>query len=140
MLMLTIMMCTYSWIRFCKVRRSPFTFEWYTWLFATGLSLGLVIGIKMVGIFVVSLVGICVLVELWDLATDIKWRVSLVCILSLTYPNLFQEAIWLSFHTTSIVFDCTPDSNVSIILLHPLGDSRQQSRKDTHVPKISAGI
>jgi dolichyl-phosphate-mannose-protein mannosyltransferase len=78
MLVMTILMCTYSWIRFCKTRPSPFTYEWYKWLVATGFSLGLVIGIKMVGIFVVTAIGFCVLVELWELKFDIKKSVGWV--------------------------------------------------------------
>lgn len=50
-----------------KHRRQPFTVAWAGWLVATGVSLGLVLSAKWVGLFAVALVGVYTLYELFDL-------------------------------------------------------------------------
>ncbi|KAI9189863.1 Dolichyl-phosphate-mannose--protein mannosyltransferase 4 [Blastocladiella emersonii ATCC 22665] len=77
MLMLFMMMALYSWVKFSKVRMAAFSCAWWSWLLATGVSLGLVMGVKMVGLFTVATIGIGVLVELWYLL-DIKKTPSIV--------------------------------------------------------------
>jgi dolichyl-phosphate-mannose-protein mannosyltransferase len=67
MLMVFVVFSTYAWIRFYKQRHAPFQREWWKWLIITGVALGLTLGVKMVGLFVVASVGICVLFELWEL-------------------------------------------------------------------------
>ncbi|RGB36070.1 glycosyltransferase family 39 protein [Rhizophagus diaphanus] len=62
------MLCTfYSYIRFYKLRMREFSNEWWIWLVASGVSLGLTIGVKMVGLFTVMTIGVAVLVDLWNL-------------------------------------------------------------------------
>ncbi|ORZ39537.1 Dolichyl-phosphate-mannose-protein mannosyltransferase-domain-containing protein [Catenaria anguillulae PL171] len=67
MLMLFVTLALYCWVKFSKTRHAPFSLEWWGWLTASGVSLGLVMGVKMVGLFTVATVGIAVLVELWYL-------------------------------------------------------------------------
>ncbi|KAJ3410512.1 hypothetical protein HDV05_003669 [Chytridiales sp. JEL 0842] len=93
MLLLFGVMCTYTWIKFHKERQRfvpysfrlfrndsnnktyrPFSKDWWFWLASTGVSLGLVLGVKMVGLFMIGSVGICVLVDLWRLL-DAKRKV-----------------------------------------------------------------
>ncbi|KAI9595704.1 glycosyltransferase family 39 protein [Syncephalis fuscata] len=66
MLMLFITVSIYCYIRFYKQRHAPFTRTWWFWMVATGVSLGLTTSVKMVGLFVVILVGLCVIWDLWN--------------------------------------------------------------------------
>ncbi|KAI9298088.1 PMT-domain-containing protein [Neoconidiobolus thromboides FSU 785] len=61
----------YCYIRFYKFKYGEFTNGWWFWLIATGISLALTLGVKMVGLFVILTVGICVIVDLWKML-DIK--------------------------------------------------------------------
>ncbi|ORX55154.1 family 39 glycosyltransferase [Hesseltinella vesiculosa] len=62
-----ILITVYSYIRFRKLRYQEFSTSWWLWLFATGAGLGCTLSIKMVGLFVVTAIGISVLVDLWAL-------------------------------------------------------------------------
>jgi dolichyl-phosphate-mannose-protein mannosyltransferase len=67
MLMFFMTLTVYCWVKFSKLRKESFTLKWWIWMFATGFSLGLVMGVKMVGLFTVASVGVAVLVDLWYL-------------------------------------------------------------------------
>ncbi|EJD47938.1 glycosyltransferase family 39 protein [Auricularia subglabra TFB-10046 SS5] len=62
-----IALSIYSYIRFRKLRYSEFTPQWWFWLLATGFNLACSLGCKMVGLFTFATIGICVLVDLWDI-------------------------------------------------------------------------
>ncbi|KAG0245442.1 hypothetical protein BGW41_000069 [Actinomortierella wolfii] len=67
-MLIFFMMCSiYSYIRFYKTRNHPFTTSWWTWLVATGVSIGLTTSVKMVGLFTVATIGLAVLYDLWNL-------------------------------------------------------------------------
>ncbi|KAJ1773358.1 Protein O-mannosyltransferase 2 [Coemansia sp. RSA 1813] len=53
-----------------KHRKQPFTVNWWKWIVATGVSLGLVTSSKWVGFLAVALVGLYTLYELYDLLED----------------------------------------------------------------------
>ncbi|KAJ2558774.1 Protein O-mannosyltransferase 2 [Coemansia sp. RSA 1933] len=53
-----------------KHRKQPFTANWWKWMVATGVSLGLVTSSKWVGFLAVGLVGLYTLYELYDLIED----------------------------------------------------------------------
>ncbi|OLY79840.1 Dolichyl-phosphate-mannose-protein mannosyltransferase 4 [Smittium mucronatum] len=61
----------YSYIRFYKLRFQPFTTQWYTWLFSTGIFLGCSFSCKLVGLFTYMSVGVLVIIDLWNIL-DIK--------------------------------------------------------------------
>jgi dolichyl-phosphate-mannose-protein mannosyltransferase len=63
--------CAYTWIKFYKERFHAFTPRWWFWLTGCGVSLGLVLGVKMVGLFMVGTIGIAVVIDLWKIL-DIK--------------------------------------------------------------------
>ncbi|KAI8807712.1 Dolichyl-phosphate-mannose-protein mannosyltransferase-domain-containing protein [Cladochytrium replicatum] len=67
MLMLFALMSTFSYVKFYKLRHREFTPLWWTWLSATGVCLALTLGVKMVGLFIISAVGVATLVDLWRL-------------------------------------------------------------------------
>ncbi|KAI0057255.1 glycosyltransferase family 39 protein [Artomyces pyxidatus] len=57
----------YSYVRFRKLRYTPFTLEWWSWLIATGVFMACTWGSKVNGILTVFAIGAAVLVDLWDL-------------------------------------------------------------------------
>ncbi|KAF0357977.1 glycosyltransferase family 39 protein [Gigaspora margarita] len=66
------MLCTfYCYIRFYKYRLREFSNEWWFWMIASGVTLGLTLSVKLVGLFTVLTIGIAVIVDLWNLL-DIK--------------------------------------------------------------------
>ncbi|KAI9018623.1 putative PMT4-dolichyl-phosphate-mannose--protein O-mannosyltransferase [Phycomyces nitens] len=76
MLIFFMLATIYSYIRFRKVRHQEFSTQWWAWLLATGVTMALTLSVKMVGLFLVGAIGICVLVDLWDLL-DIKRGISI---------------------------------------------------------------
>lgn len=61
----------FFWLRFQRERSQPFSWNWWKWLCLTGTMLGVATSIKLIGLFVVSLVGLLTVVDLWQLA-DVK--------------------------------------------------------------------
>ncbi|TGZ85739.1 family 39 glycosyltransferase [Ascodesmis nigricans] len=55
------------YVRFSKLRNSPFSRKWWKWLLLTGLSLSCVISTKYVGVFTFLTIGAAVAVDLWNL-------------------------------------------------------------------------
>jgi len=60
--------------------------EWWFWLIASGVSLGLTISVKMVGLFTVMTIGVAVLIDLWNLL-DIERGLSMVRLLFVNTVN-----------------------------------------------------
>lgn len=56
-----------SYIRFYKLRRTPFSRKWWKWLVLTGFCLSSVISTKYVGAFTFFSIGVPVAFDLWDL-------------------------------------------------------------------------
>ncbi|KAI8141824.1 glycosyltransferase family 39 protein [Fennellomyces sp. T-0311] len=71
MLLFYMLATVYCYIRFRKLRYQEFTPGWWFWLVATGVTMAMTLSVKLVGLFVVATIGICVLVDLWELL-DIK--------------------------------------------------------------------
>ncbi|KAG7661364.1 PMT4 [[Candida] subhashii] len=66
-LILSVALTMYSYAKFSTYRKQPFSKKWWTWLYATGISLSCVISTKYVGVFTYVTIGIAVLHELWIL-------------------------------------------------------------------------
>ncbi|CCE64473.1 hypothetical protein TPHA_0H02700 [Tetrapisispora phaffii CBS 4417] len=66
----------YCFVNFHNQRSNSFSFKWWKWLFLTGLTLGCTISVKMVGLFIITLVGIYTAVDLWLKLADkeISWK------------------------------------------------------------------
>ncbi|KAF9068047.1 dolichyl-phosphate-mannose-protein mannosyltransferase [Rhodocollybia butyracea] len=78
--------------KFHNQQSHPFDFDWWTWLAMTGISIGLVTSVKMVGLFVTALVGIYTLEDLWDKFGDLRltvkeqakhWAARVLCLIIL---------------------------------------------------------
>lgn len=50
----------------------PFTASWWLWLALTGVSLAGALGVKFVGLFVILLVGLNTVWDLWKLLGDLS--------------------------------------------------------------------
>ncbi|KAK9761044.1 Dolichyl-phosphate-mannose--protein mannosyltransferase 4 [Basidiobolus ranarum] len=74
-----MLMAVYSYIRFHNLRYEAFSRQWWGWLVSTGVFLGLTTSVKLVGLFVIGLVGILVVADLWRLS-DIRRGLSMKCI------------------------------------------------------------
>lgn len=75
-LIFSVAMSLFCYVKFSKMRNSPFSVKWWTWLIATGVSLSCVISTKYVGVFTFMTVGTAVLIDLWNLL-DIKAGLTL---------------------------------------------------------------
>lgn len=57
-------------------KKQEFSRKWWKWLLLTGFSIGCTCSVKMVGLFVTTLVGIYTIVDLWNKLGDrsISWK------------------------------------------------------------------
>ncbi|KAJ2158913.1 Protein O-mannosyltransferase 2 [Coemansia sp. RSA 552] len=76
MLLCFTAMCVLSLSGLYKHRTQSFRPAWWRWLFATGVSLGLVTSAKWVGAFSVALVGLYTVYELYDMLGLPEMRVA----------------------------------------------------------------
>ncbi|KAM4060619.1 dolichyl-phosphate-mannose-protein mannosyltransferase [Hirsutella rhossiliensis] len=66
----------FCWAKFHNQRHSSFEPEWFFWLFMTGLSIGCVCSVKLVGLFVTALVGLYTVEDLWRKFGDTKMPIT----------------------------------------------------------------
>ncbi|KAL2149578.1 hypothetical protein VTH82DRAFT_8229 [Thermothelomyces myriococcoides] len=72
MLLFGTVATTLCWAKFHNQRKNSFEPEWFFWLFMTGLSIGFVTSVKLVGLFVTALVGLYTIEDLWNKFGDTK--------------------------------------------------------------------
>lgn len=60
------------WARFHRLQNQSFSFEWFSWLVLTGISIGCVTSVKWVGLFCTALVGLYTAEDLWNKFGDLK--------------------------------------------------------------------
>jgi dolichyl-phosphate-mannose-protein mannosyltransferase len=66
----------FCWAKFHNQRHNNFEPEWFFWLFMTGVSIGCVCSVKLVGLFVTTLVGLYTIEDLWNKFGDRKMPVT----------------------------------------------------------------
>ncbi|SSD61967.1 probable Dolichyl-phosphate-mannose--protein mannosyltransferase 2 [Saccharomycodes ludwigii] len=80
----------FCFVMFHNQRKNAFGRKWWKWLIMTGISLGCAIGVKMVGLFVITLVGIYTVLDLWTKFGDKKmskkayashWLARIACLI-----------------------------------------------------------
>lgn len=66
----------FCFVTYHQQRKKPFGRKWWKWMLLTGISLGCAISVKMVGLFVITVVGIYTVGELWIFLGDksMSWR------------------------------------------------------------------
>eukprot|EP00833_Pecoramyces_ruminatium_P005542 jgi/Orpsp1_1/1179574/evm.model.c7180000069913.1 len=60
-----------SWAKFQQYQKRPFSNNWWKWLAFTGVGLGLVSSVKLVGLFSIATIGLCTLNNLWNILGDL---------------------------------------------------------------------
>jgi dolichyl-phosphate-mannose-protein mannosyltransferase len=91
--------------KFHNERRDPFSPEWGFWLMMTGVSIGCVCSVKMVGLFCTALVGLYTIEDLWnkfgdvrmtklELAQHLAFRVFCLIIVPV---SIFAFTFWIHF-------------------------------------------
>lgn len=60
----------FCFIRFHNQRNNVFGRKWWKWILLLGISIGCVDSVKMVGLFITTLVGIYTIVQLWEYFGD----------------------------------------------------------------------
>ena len=75
MLLFGTVLTTLCWVKFHAQRKNSFEPEWFFWLFMTGLSIGFVTSVKLVGLFVTALVGLYTIEDLWAKFGNVKMPV-----------------------------------------------------------------
>ncbi|KAM9707683.1 protein O-mannosyl-transferase 2 [Menidia menidia] len=71
-LMFFIMGAVLSMVKFSKQRHRPFTAPWWLYLVLCGFNLAGALGVKFVGLFVILLVGLNTIWDLWRLLGDLN--------------------------------------------------------------------
>lgn len=107
------------WLLFCQERHAPFKLKWWTWLALCGVSLGLVASCKWVGLFVVAVLGLYTITDLWRTFGDVS--VPLVFLMNtnlLLILTLDQSGA--AFWRQSIVSDCHTLSHICWHFFHSL--------------------
>ncbi|EIM89627.1 glycosyltransferase family 39 protein [Stereum hirsutum FP-91666 SS1] len=61
--------------KFHNQQYQPFSVDWWLWLGLTGLSIGCVSSIKLIGLFVTALVGLYTIEDLWEKFGDLRMTV-----------------------------------------------------------------
>lgn len=100
---------TYFWVRFSNedYAGQPFSKNWWTTLFLTGLGLGAVVSCKWVGLFTIATIGLSTIRQLWLLLGNLKvtprvWfrhffarALCLIVVPTLFYMFMFQIHFWV---------------------------------------------
>ncbi|KAJ7454876.1 glycosyltransferase family 39 protein [Mycena latifolia] len=90
MLLFFTFLTVFCMTKFHNQQYQSFSFDWWTWLVMTGISIGLVTSVKMVGLFVTALVGLYTIEDLWEKFGDLKmpvrdqvkhWTARVVCLI-----------------------------------------------------------
>ena len=63
---------TYAMTKFMNLTQEEFSVKWWIWLSIKGIFLGCAFSVKFVGLFVILLLGINTIYELWNILGDIS--------------------------------------------------------------------
>lgn len=119
---------TLCWARFHRLQRKSFSIEWYMWLFLTGLSIGCVCSVKLVGLFCTALVGLYTVEDLWTKFGDLKMPKVSTVILTLKLRNfsLCKDHTCPPHRSASHLLDRGPRSGLHVFFLFAFLGPRKQ--------------
>ncbi|KAI7898413.1 glycosyltransferase family 39 protein [Cokeromyces recurvatus] len=89
MLVVFMLATIYCYVKFRKLRHVSFSIEWWGWLTLTGVFMALTVSVKMVGLFLVALIGLSVIYDLWMLL-DIKRGLTMNQFMKHFYARAFS--------------------------------------------------
>ncbi|KAF8147568.1 dolichyl-phosphate-mannose-protein mannosyltransferase [Crassisporium funariophilum] len=72
MLLFFTFLTVFCLTKFHNQQYQSFSIDWWVWLFLTGVSIGSVTSVKMIGLFVTALVGVYTIEDLWEKFGDTK--------------------------------------------------------------------
>lgn len=108
MFLFGIVVMIFCWVKFYGQCKNSFEFEWFFWLFMIGFSIGFVISVKLVGFFVIVLVGFYIIEDFWNKFGDIKMLIFIfvvyvgICVVG--FIILFFFVYFFSFVIYFVVF------------------------------------
>lgn len=129
-LIISVAASMYCYVKFTKFRKTPFSIDWYKWLFLTGVSLSCVISTKYVGVLTFFTVGSAVAIDLWhllDYKTGLTIRIffrHLIArfVLLIVIP-FFIYLGWFYIHFAILTKSGPGDNFMSSEFQETLGDS-----------------
>lgn len=77
-LLFFVMAAAYTTVKFTNCRHEPFDLEWWYWLSLSGMFIACAFSVKWVGLFVIALVGLTTIKDLWDMLGDLKMPVRVL--------------------------------------------------------------
>lgn len=119
-------------------RNNSFSFKWWGWLTFTGIMLAGAVSVKFVGLFVVLLVGLFTIAELWEILGDMSQPVvskgmgfctscqSPLDIIFSHFSFTVSDIYCKTFHCQVIVPNCSSSNHVHYIFLHSFVDFKQK--------------
>jgi dolichyl-phosphate-mannose-protein mannosyltransferase len=121
----------FAWIMFYRQRSAPFSVLWWIWLLATGVSISMTTGVKLVGLFVVALIGFSTLHDIWRLI-DYKRNLPLPRILNHFFARVIglivvPLALYIGFF--AIHFAALPRSGPGDTFMSPAFQSTLEGSK-----------
>ncbi|PFH46089.1 glycosyltransferase family 39 protein [Amanita thiersii Skay4041] len=90
MLLFFTFLTVFCLTKFHNQQWQSFSPDWWLWLSMTGISIGCVTSVKMIGLFVTALVGLYTIEDLWEKFGDLKmpvheqikhWSARIVCLI-----------------------------------------------------------
>ncbi|KAM6358796.1 protein O-mannosyl-transferase 2 isoform 3-T8 [Alca torda] len=122
-LMFFLMGAVLSMVKCNSCADRPFSASWWFWLSLTGVNLAGAMGVKFVGLFVVLLVGLNTIYDLWDLLGDLS--VSLVT----AYLHKDLNNLWIIKKRDADTADLSDPSSPVEFVRH--GDIIRLEHKET---------
>uniref|UniRef100_A0A8C0AYK9 Protein O-mannosyl-transferase 2 n=1 Tax=Buteo japonicus TaxID=224669 RepID=A0A8C0AYK9_9AVES len=102
-LMFFLMGAVLSMVKSNSCADRPFSASWWLWLSLTGVNLAGATGVKFVGLFVVLLVGLNTIYDLWDLLGNLSLSLVSVRNFSLSlYASFQSQLIGNNLHNVSV--------------------------------------
>nr|GAT60882.1 glycosyltransferase family 39 protein [Mycena chlorophos] len=92
MLLFFTLLAVFCLTKFHNQQYQSFSFDWWAWLVFTGISIGLVTSVKLIGLFVTALIGLYTIEDLWEKFGDVKmpvrtqlkhWGARIACLIVL---------------------------------------------------------
>jgi dolichyl-phosphate-mannose-protein mannosyltransferase len=111
-------------------KRNPLSLQWFAWITFTGAMLGCVMSVKWVGLFVMALVGLHTITDLWSLLGDSKTTKSsyanhwLIRIISLIIVPLSIYLASFVAHFTVLSNSGPGDSQMSSLFQNHLNNTK----------------